>query len=85
MRLPILSENFSRWLGIWDRDGFEPLRAEWTHHAAGLGARCVARVGDRAIEGVAESMDADGALVLRLASGELQRITAGDIFFGSSA
>ena len=81
--LVILSDSISIWLDIWERDGFEPLRAEWTRHAAGLGGRCVARVGDRSIEGVAEAMDADGALVLRLASGELQRITAGDVFFGN--
>ena len=81
--LSILSGSISRWLDIWERNGFEPLRAEWTRHAAGLGGRCVARVGDRSIEGVAEAMDADGALVLRLASGELQRITAGDVFFGN--
>ena len=77
-----LSLAFIRWLTIWEREGFEPLRMEWTRHAAGLGDRCVARLGDREIEGVAVEMDAAGALVLRLASGELQRITAGDVFFG---
>ena len=81
--LAFLSSRFAHWLEVWDRDGFEPLRSEWTRSAAGLGQRCIARVGDREIEGVAESLDGDGALVLRLASGELQRITAGDIFFGN--
>ena len=81
--LAILSADFAHWLGLWDRGGFEPLRAEWTRCAHGLGAHCVARVGERAIEGVALEMDADGALVLRLDSGELQRITAGDVFFGN--
>jgi BirA family biotin operon repressor/biotin-[acetyl-CoA-carboxylase] ligase len=51
----------------------------------GLGARCIARLGDRSIEGVAVEMAADGALLLRLDSGELQRITAGDVFFGGDA
>jgi BirA family biotin operon repressor/biotin-[acetyl-CoA-carboxylase] ligase len=81
--LELLSQRFAHWLGAWERGGFEPLRIEWTRSAAGLGQRCVARIGDREIEGVADSMDADGALVLRLASGELQRITAGDVFFGN--
>ena len=81
--LQILSRAFEHWLNVWERDGFEPLRSEWTRSAVGLGQRCVARTGDREIEGVAESMDADGGLVLRLASGELQRITAGDVFFGT--
>ena len=79
--LPTLSDGFAHWLGIWERVGFAPLQAEWTRCAMGLGARCVARLGDRTIEGVAIRMASDGALVLRLDSGELQRITAGDIFF----
>ena len=81
--LAILSAAFSRWLGVWEREGFEPLRAEWTRHATGLGARCLARLGDRSVEGVALEMDGAGALVLRVDSGELQRITAGDVFFGT--
>jgi BirA family biotin operon repressor/biotin-[acetyl-CoA-carboxylase] ligase len=82
--LTILSDAFERWLGVWERRGFEPVRQEWTRCALGLGERCVARLGARQIEGVALEMDADGALVLRLDSGELQRITAGDVFFGST-
>ncbi|MGH6908966.1 MAG: biotin--[acetyl-CoA-carboxylase] ligase, partial [Phenylobacterium sp.] len=34
--------------------------------------------------GVAEGLDADGALRLRLPDGALERITAGDVFFGGS-
>ena len=79
--LSVLADAFSHWMGVWERDGFAPLQAEWTRCAIGLGARCAARLGDRAIEGVAVRMACDGALVLRLDSGELQRITAGDVFF----
>ena len=78
-----LSEAFAHWLAVWEHGGFAPLRAEWTGCAHGLGARCVARLGEREFTGVAEGMDADGALLLRLDSGGLQRITAGDIFFGN--
>ncbi len=81
--LEVLSVAFARWLVVWDRDGFEPLRQQWTRSAHGLGGRCVARLGDRQVEGVAVELDAGGALVLRLDSGELQRITAGDVFFGN--
>ena len=77
-----LAESFAHWLAVWRSEGFEPLRTAWTASATGLGQRCVARLGDREITGIAEGLDGDGALVLRLASGELQRITAGDVFFG---
>ena len=33
---------------------------------------------------IAEGMDDDGALRLRLDDGALERITAGDVFFGSA-
>jgi BirA family biotin operon repressor/biotin-[acetyl-CoA-carboxylase] ligase len=33
------------------------------------------------VEGIAEGLDLDGALCLRLADGGLRRITAGDVFF----
>jgi BirA family biotin operon repressor/biotin-[acetyl-CoA-carboxylase] ligase len=80
--LEALSKTFAHWLAVWRSEGFEPLRIAWTASAAGLGARCVARFGDREVTGEAEGLGEDGALVLRLASGELQRITAGDVFFG---
>ena len=38
-----------------------------------------------ALSGTAEGVEPDGALRLRLASGELRRIAAGDVFFGEAA
>jgi BirA family biotin operon repressor/biotin-[acetyl-CoA-carboxylase] ligase len=80
--LEVLSEMLTQRISAWSRSGFEPFRGGWTQGAFGLGEPCVARLGDREITGVAEGLDSDGALLLRLASGELQRITAGDVFFG---
>jgi BirA family biotin operon repressor/biotin-[acetyl-CoA-carboxylase] ligase len=34
------------------------------------------------LKGVAEGLESDGALRLRLEGGETTRITAGDVFFG---
>ena len=81
--LQVLSDRVAHWLDTWRSQGFAPLRAAWTQCALGLGARCMARIGEREVHGVAVEMDADGALVLRLDSGGLQRITAGDVFFGN--
>ena len=41
---------------------------------------CVARLEGETVEGVAEGLEPDGALRLRLASGAVRRITAGDVF-----
>jgi BirA family biotin operon repressor/biotin-[acetyl-CoA-carboxylase] ligase len=80
--LSTLADAFDRRLDQWDREGFDPIRQAWTERAVGMGARCVARLGEETVGGVAERLDPDGALVLRTPDGELRRITAGDVFFG---
>jgi BirA family biotin operon repressor/biotin-[acetyl-CoA-carboxylase] ligase len=80
--LATLVERFDRWRSLWDRAGFSPIAEAWTIKAHGLGTPCTARLANETIEGVAEGIDIDGALRLRLAPGRLRRITAGDVFFG---
>jgi BirA family biotin operon repressor/biotin-[acetyl-CoA-carboxylase] ligase len=78
-----LSQKMAARISAWTRSGFEPFRVDWLRGAHGIGGPCVARLAEgRSLEGVAEGMDEDGALLLRLASGEVRRITAGDVFFG---
>jgi BirA family biotin operon repressor/biotin-[acetyl-CoA-carboxylase] ligase len=72
---------FRQWMGIWEREGFAPIARAWTERAGGLGRLCTARLGAETVEGVAEGLDEDGALRLRVATGEVRRITAGDVFF----
>lgn len=79
--LPVLAEAFDRWLAIWREGGFAPIARAWTERAHGLGQPCEARLATESIRGVAEGLDLDGALRLRLPSGEVRRITAGDVFF----
>ncbi len=76
-----LSEAFDVWRRVWDQEGFSAIAAAWTQRAHGLGARCQARLPNETVEGIAEGLDADGALRLRLDGGALRRITAGDVFF----
>ena len=79
-----LRDAFQRWLTTWTREGFEPIAQAWTARAHGLGEACVARLADETVEGVAEGLDPDGALRLRLPDGRVRRITAGDVFFGGA-
>ena len=76
-----LSQAFSGWLDAWGAQGFAAIAEAWTVRAQGLGQACVARLGSETVEGVAEGLDIDGALRLRLADGAIRRITAGDVFF----
>lgn len=82
--LPVLAEAFDRWLTVWDRLGFPAIADAWTRRAHGLGQSCTARLGTETLEGIAEGLDPDGALRLRLPDGMLRRITAGDVFFGGA-
>jgi BirA family biotin operon repressor/biotin-[acetyl-CoA-carboxylase] ligase len=82
--LAVLAGAFERWRSLWTRSGFAPVVEAWTARAHGLGQACTARLPDETIEGVAEGLDADGALRLRIAPGQVRRITAGDVFFGGA-
>jgi len=83
--IEVLAAAFGRWNDVWDRLGFPAIADAWSARAHGLGEPCVARLGTETVEGVAEGLDSDGALRLRLANGSIRRISAGDVFFGEGA
>ena len=78
--LDVLAKAFDRWFETWERYGFEPILTAWTARAE-LSRPCVVRLDRESVAGVAEGLDVDGALKLRLADGSSRRITAGDVFF----
>jgi BirA family biotin operon repressor/biotin-[acetyl-CoA-carboxylase] ligase len=80
--LEVLAARFEAWRHAWATQGFAPVARAWTLRAVGLGQACEARLPTRTLTGVAEGLDPDGALRLRLDDGGLERITAGDVFFG---
>jgi BirA family biotin operon repressor/biotin-[acetyl-CoA-carboxylase] ligase len=80
----VLAARFESWRKLWATQGFPPIAEGWTARAHGLGQPCEARLPNRTLSGIAEGMDPDGALRLRLHDGALERITAGDVFFGGA-
>ena len=76
-----LADSFARWLARWRSEGLAPIRKRWLERAHPLGTALTVRQphGDR-LEGLFDGLDADGALILRLASGERRVIHAGDVF-----
>ena len=58
---------------------FSSIANEWVEHCGTIGRDVTVRIGDRVIQGRAESLDDEGALVLRTEHGRLQRITGGDV------
>jgi len=82
--LGVLAESFEKWRDLWSASGFAPIAKAWSARAYGLGQACEARLPNQTHRGVAEGLDEDGALRLRLADGAVLRITAGDVFFGGT-
>ena len=58
---------------------FESVANEWEKHCSTLGSRVTVQIGEREIPGHAESLDDDGALLLRTEHGHLERIIGGDV------
>jgi BirA family transcriptional regulator, biotin operon repressor / biotin---[acetyl-CoA-carboxylase] ligase len=76
-----LIATMARRLAEWNRGGnFAAIRAAWLKRAAGLGASARVRLPDREVDGIAETLDEAGRLVLRLADGSRERIAAGEMF-----
>ena len=76
-----LADMMAAWLHHWRQDGLAPIVARWRERAHPPGTPLVARLPDgEAVEGAFETLDATGALVLRLADGTHRAIHAGDVF-----
>jgi BirA family biotin operon repressor/biotin-[acetyl-CoA-carboxylase] ligase len=76
-----LSGAMAQRLVQWQRGaGFPSIRADWLDRAAGMGGEMRVRLPNCEFVGRAEALDDRGQLLLRLADGTLQTITAGDVF-----
>jgi BirA family biotin operon repressor/biotin-[acetyl-CoA-carboxylase] ligase len=58
---------------------FAVVAEEWQAHCTTLGRRVAIHIGERTLEGRAESLDPDGALLLRTDHGHLERVIGGDV------
>ena len=58
---------------------FSAIANEWEEYCRTLGQEVVIHAGERQIRGRAESLDEDGALLLRSEHGHLERIIGGDV------
>ena len=71
---------FTDWRGVWQREGFAPVKSAWLAHAAGVGDRIVARLGAQNPEGVFAGLADDGALLMGLDDGTMRAVHAGEVF-----
>ena len=56
-----------------------------SQQAAGLGETVSVSMGDRVVEGIFETLDDDGQMILRGADGSKIAVAAGEVHFGAAA
>ena len=79
--IEMLADTFARWLATWRTNGVPAIRDRWVDRAHPAGTALTARLSDgTSVDGLFERLDADGALILRLADGTRRVIHAGDVF-----
>lgn len=78
--LDALAPAYAAWEAKFIHQGFTALRQEWLAHAARLGDTIRARTGTQTREGVFETIDPAGNLILRMSSGPVA-IPAAEVFF----
>lgn len=81
-----LSDAWVEFRGIWDDGrGFPEIRRLWLERAAGLGERVAVQTGTATVEGIFDTIDETGCLIVRTADGERMQVTAGEVYFGTAA
>lgn len=74
----VLNE-MNQWYSVTVTEGRKPLLDEWRRLTVTLGKALRVKMGAEVLNGVAEDIDEYGMLLLRLPSGELKRISSGDV------
>lgn len=81
-----LSDAWVEFRGIWDNGrGFAEIRRRWLERAAGLGGEVAINTGSATIEGIFETIDETGCLIVCTAEGRRVPVAAGEVYFGSAA
>ncbi len=73
-----LLTRLEEWIDRHAEEGFGPVRKAWKEWSVTLGCRVEAEADGREVVGVAEDVDASGALLVRTAGGVV-RVVAGDV------
>jgi BirA family transcriptional regulator, biotin operon repressor / biotin---[acetyl-CoA-carboxylase] ligase len=81
-----LSDSWAEFRGGWDGGrGFGEIRRLWLERAAGLGQPVAVHTGAATIEGIFDTIDETGCMMVRTSGGTQIPISAGDVYFGAAA
>lgn len=81
--LEYVLENLAKYYEILfsGKKGWEKIRSEWKELSETLGNRVTIKLKNQSYSGKAEDIDKDGALLLRLEDGSVERIISGECFY----
>lgn len=74
-----LFRQMEKWYEVYKAEGFGPIITEWERLSIMAGKYIRVSFLKESKEGVALGLDTDGALLLRLPTGKIERIVAGDV------
>lgn len=81
-----LSEAWVEFRGIWDNGrGFAEIRKVWLERAFGLGEQVAIQTGAATVEGIFDTIDETGCLIVRTLEGKRAAVAAGEVYFGAAA
>jgi BirA family transcriptional regulator, biotin operon repressor / biotin---[acetyl-CoA-carboxylase] ligase len=71
--------RLEHWLDVHAEAGFAPVREAWKGLCSTIGAEVLVKTEKTELKGVAEDIDENGALLVRLPNGTLERVLAADV------
>ncbi len=81
-----LSDSWAEFRKLWDNGrGFGEIRRLWLARAAGLGQMVSIQSAGTTIEGIFDTIDDAGCMIVRTTDGRRVPISAGDVYFGTAA
>ncbi len=81
-----ISDSWTEYRGIWNNGrGFAEIRLKWLERAAGLGQPVSISSVNSTVEGIFETIDESGCMMVKTSGGRRVPIAAGDVYFGSTA
>ncbi len=72
-----------KWMEVWNKHGFEPIRDAWLQQAQNVGGPITVRLPQGTLSGIFDGLDHDGSLILSTPDG-VKRVTAGAVYFGET-
>jgi BirA family biotin operon repressor/biotin-[acetyl-CoA-carboxylase] ligase len=81
----VLSDAWSEFRGIWNLGkGFGDIRRLWLERAHGVGERVSINTGSATVEGIFDTIDENGCMIVMTTDNRRVPVAAGDVYFGTA-